>query len=97
MTAHWERDVRSLLRPSESLLLILDGSSLRHDRLGRRSPRPEAPPSTFLDDTSLASLGPSEGSRVILAVVGHDGLAMGESGRLILDTFTFCHFVLNFL
>jgi hypothetical protein len=78
--ADWERDVRSLLRPSEHLLVILEGSSLRHDRLPL-DPHPKAPPTSF-DDTNVTSSGPFEELRVVLAIVGHDDRALGESGRL---------------
>ena len=79
--AHWERDVRSLLRPSEHLLLILEGSFLRHGLKGDS----EASSPTFSGDTSLGSS--SEEARVILAIVTHADHATGESGRLILDAF----------
>ena len=84
--AHWERGVRLLLRPSEHLLLILEGSSLRHDR--RRSPPPKAPTPASSGNASLAPSGLSagEGSRVILAIVGHKDHAAGESGRSMLHT-----------
>ena len=78
---HWERDVRSLLRPSEHLLLILKGSFLRH---GLKGDSEESPP-TFADDTSLGSS--SEEARVILAIVVHVDHATGESGRLIINAF----------
>jgi len=80
--AHWGRDVRSLLRPSEHLLLTLEGSFLRR---GLKSDSEESPP-TFVGDTSLGSS--SEEARVILAIVVHVHHAMGEPGRLIMNTFT---------
>ena len=79
---HWEPeyDVRSLLRPSEHLVLILKGSHLR--RGGERDPR--APPPISFDHTNLGS--PSEESRVVLAIVGHVDHAREVNGRSILDT-----------
>jgi len=76
-----ERDVRSLLRPSEHLVLILEGSHLR--RGGQRDPK--APPPISFDHTTLGS--PSEESRVILAIVGHVNHAREANGRSILNTF----------
>jgi hypothetical protein len=72
--------VQSLLRPSERLLLTLEGSYLQHDLEGDSE---TSLPISF-GDTSLGSS--SEETRVILAIVGHVDDAMGESGRLILDT-----------
>lgn len=69
---HWERNVRSLLRPSEHLLLTLEGSYLRHH--GRES-------------DSDASLESSEESHVILAIVVHVNQVTEESGRSIINTF----------
>jgi hypothetical protein len=73
--AHWERDVQSLLRPSERLLLTLEGSYLPH---GWETDSEASPP-------GMGS--PPEEARVILAIVEHVNRAMGESGRLILDAF----------
>lgn len=78
---HRERDVRSLLRPSEHLLLILEGFFLRH---GLKSDS-EASSPTLVGDTSLESS--SEETRVILAIIVHVDHAVGESGRLIINTF----------
>lgn len=80
--SHWERAqaVRSLLRPSEHLLLLLEGSFPRH---GSESDS-EASPATLVGDTSLGS---SEETHVILAVVVHVDHAIGESGRLIINAF----------
>jgi hypothetical protein len=78
---HWKRNVRSLLRPSEHLLLILEGSFLRH---GLKSDS-EASSPTFVGDTSLGSS--EEEARVILAIVVHVDHAMGESGRFIINAF----------
>jgi hypothetical protein len=79
-----ERDVRSLLRPSEQLVFILKRSYLR--RGGEGDSDLKAPPSISSDDTSLVP--PSEETRVILAIVGHMNNAMEERGRSILNTFT---------
>jgi hypothetical protein len=76
---HWKHNVRSLLRPSEHLLLILKGSFPRHG-LERDS---EVSPPTFVSDTSPGSF--SEDTRVILAIVVHVDHAIGESGRLIIS------------
>jgi hypothetical protein len=94
--ADWERDVRSLLRPSEHLLVLLEGSSLRHDR-PPPAPHPKTSPPTSLDITSAAPSGPLEGLRVVLVIVGHDDRAIGESGRLTRPTFSLCHLALNCL
>ena len=94
--ADLERDVRSLLRPSEYLLVILEGSSLQHGR-SPLAPHPKASPPTSSDDKSLASSGPFEGLRIVLAIVGHDDRTMGESGRLTHPTFFLCHLALNCL
>ena len=76
---HWERDVQSLLRPSERLLLTLEGSYLPHGSEGESEAL--AP-----GDANPGSL--SEEPSVILAVVEHVNRATsGESGRLILDAF----------
>jgi len=72
-----EHDVRSLLRPSERLLLVLEGSHLRPGEESERDS--EASPPISFDDTNLESA--SEESRVILAVVGHVNHAMEEYGR----------------
>ncbi|KAF8491842.1 DNase I-like protein, partial [Russula emetica] len=77
---HWERDVRSLLRPSEHLLLILEGAFLRHGLKGDS----EASSPTFVGDASLGSS--SEEPRVILAIVVHVDHAIGESGSVFLYT-----------
>lgn len=79
---HWKRNVRSLLRPSEHLILLLKGFFLRN---GSKSDS-EASPATAVGDTSLGSI--SEDIRVILAVVGHVDRAVGESGRLMINAFT---------
>lgn len=79
---HWEHDVRSLLRPSEYLLLVLEGSHLRHHDSEKDS---KSLSSTFFNDTDMESS--SEGSHVILAIVGHMNRATGESGRSILDIY----------
>jgi hypothetical protein len=80
--AHWERDVRSLLRPSEHLLLVLEGSSPPHG--WAESENSKAPPPISSDKASLGSS--SDGSRVVLAVVGHImNQAMEESGRSMLN------------
>lgn len=76
---HWKRVVRSLLRPSEHVLLILEGSFLRQGLKGDS----EASSPTFVGDTSLGSS--SEETRVILAIVVHVDHAIGESGRLIIN------------
>ena len=80
---HWEpeRDVRSLLRPSEHLVLTLEGSHLR--RGGERDPK--APPPISFDHTTLGT--PSEESRVTLAIVGHVNHAREANGRSMLNTF----------
>jgi hypothetical protein len=78
---HWERDVRSLLRPSEHLLLILEGAFLRHGLKGDS----EASSPNFVGDASLGSS--SEEPPVILAIVVHVDHAIGESGRLIINAF----------
>jgi hypothetical protein len=71
--------VQSLLRPSERLLLTLEGSYLPHGSEGESEAL--AP-----DDTSSGPSPSSEEPRVILAVVEHVNRATsGESGRLILD------------
>lgn len=77
---HWKRNVRSLLRPSEDLLLIFEGSFLRH---GLKSDS-EASSPTFDGNTSLESS--NEETRVILAVVVHVDHATGESGSVFLYT-----------
>jgi hypothetical protein len=85
--AHWERDVQSLLRPSERLLFTLEGSYLQHGlESDSETSTPISPDKT--------SLGSSEETPVILAIVGHVDHAMGESGRLILDTSAY-HSMLN--
>jgi hypothetical protein len=76
---HWKRDVRSLLRPSEHLLLILKGSFLQHGLKGDS----EASSPTFVGEARLGSS--SEETRVILAIVVHVDQAVGESGRLIIN------------
>ncbi|KAI0292853.1 hypothetical protein BC826DRAFT_1105265 [Russula brevipes] len=78
---HWEHDVRSLLRPSEYLLLVLEGSHLRHHDLERDS---KAPSPTSFNDADMESS--YEESRVILAIVGHMSRATGESGSVFLYT-----------
>jgi hypothetical protein len=78
-----ERDVRSLLRPSEQLRLILEGSYLRPG--GERDPDLKAPSLISSDDTN--PVPPSEESCVVLAIVGHLGHATEEYGRSILNTF----------
>ncbi len=75
--------MRSLLRPSERLLLVLEGSHLRPGGESERDSK-ASPPISF-DDTSLESA--SEESRVILAVVGHVNHAMEEYGRSLLNIF----------
>src|SRR5260370_30781764 len=84
--AHWERAVRSLLRPCEHLLLVLEGSPLPR---GLKSDSEASLPNSF-GDTSLGSS--SQETRVILAVVAHVNHAVGESGRLIPDisVLSFC-------
>ena len=80
---HWEpeRYVRSLLRPSEHLVLILEGSHFY--RGGERDPK--APPPISFDHTTLGS--PSEESRAILAIVEHVDHAREANGRSILNAF----------
>ena len=75
---HGERDVRSLLRPSEHLLLTLKGSTLRRGSEGNTESETTQTP--VGDSISRSS---SEDTHVILAVVGHVDRATGESGRLI--------------
>lgn len=83
--AHWGRDVRSLLRPSEHLLLVLEGSSLPHASGRAESEDSKAPPPISSEE---ANMGSSEEPRVILAVVGHMNQAKEESGRSMLNNFT---------
>lgn len=80
---HWEpeHDVRSSLRPSEHLVLILEGSHLH--RGGERDPK--APPPISFDHTTLGSS--FKESRVILAIVGHVNHARETNGRSIFNTF----------
>jgi hypothetical protein len=71
--------VQSLLRPSERLILVLEGSYLPH---GEERDSDASPPISSGDINPESS---SEETRVILAIVEHVNHAMGESGRLILD------------
>ena len=79
-----KHDVRSLLRPSEQLLLILEGLYVRPG--GERDSDLKAPLPISSDDTSLVL--PSEEPRVVLAIIEHVDHAMEEYGRSILNTFT---------
>ncbi|KAI0258569.1 Endonuclease/exonuclease/phosphatase [Gloeopeniophorella convolvens] len=73
--SHWQHDVRSLLRPSEHVHLILEGTSSPEKDLS------QAATQASLSEINLAS---SEEWGVVLAVVGHVEQASGETGSVFI-------------